>query len=382
MRICRIGTYPYEATPGAGLFPYFITKHIPEPCLYITYWLPGARLELPEHVQIMAVKTNLVTTSGAIRTLFLPGETKVSWRKKVASAGRVVSKVCEIPFFLKSVSALLRFKPDVICAHLLKNSILGLLGKCILGAKFVYYSHNVSEPVLLRRVAPLRWIVNQADLIYAVSLRIAGEMAKMVPAEKIRVTSTGVDLGVFCEQNRPRQKRLLAIGRLKWKKGYQHLLEAMPDILAQHPDYVLAIVGDGEERAAIEAQIQALGLQDHVELLGQVPQDGIVTLLNESKLFVMASLAEGLPKALLEALACGTPVVVTDACNATDIVQGAGLEVPSADGRALARAANRLLSDQDLWQQCAANARSRVLGYDWESIAAQNYREYQQLIAR
>jgi glycosyltransferase involved in cell wall biosynthesis len=381
MRICRIGTYPYEATPGAGLFPYFITKYILEPCLYITYWLPGARLEPPEHVQIMAVKTNHVATGGAIRTLFLSGGMKVPWRKKLVSAGRVASKVCEIPFFLKSALALLRFKPDVICAHLLKNSILGLLGKYILGAKFIYYSHNVSEPMLLHRIASLRWIVNQADLIYAVSPRIADEMAKMVPAEKIRATSTGVDLRAFYKQNTHRHKRLLAIGRLKWKKGYNYLLDAMPDILAQHPDYVLTIVGDGEERASIETQIQTLGLQNNVELLGEISQDEIVTLLNESKLFVMASLIEGLPKAMLEALACGTPVVVTDGCNATEIVKGAGIEVPSADSRALARAVNQLLGDTELWQQYAHNARSRVLDYTWETIAADNYREYQRLLA-
>jgi len=382
MKICRIGTYPYEATPGAGLFPYFLTRYIPEPCLYITYWLPGARLEPPEHAEVTAIKVNNVATTGAMRTIFLAGGKEGDWREKLSAMGRLISKVREIPFYLKAVPALLRFKPDLICVHFLKNSILGLIGKYALGARFVYYSHNVSEPMLLRHLAPLRWVLRQADLIYAVSPGLADEMARVIPAEKIRVTSTGVDLGVFREQNRPRRKRLLAIGRLKWKKGYRYLLEAMPDILAQHPDYVLTIVGDGEERAAIEAQVQALGLQDHVELLGQVPQDEIVTLLNESRLFVMASLAEGLPKALLEALACGTPVVVTRACHATDIVQGAGLEVPSADSRALAGAVNRLLSDQDLWQQCAANARSRVLGYSWEAIAAQNYREYQRLMAR
>lgn len=382
MKICRIGTYPYEATPGAGLFPYFLTRYIPEPCLYITYWLPGARLEPPEHAEILAIKVNNVATTGAIRAIFLSDGGKRAWCEKLSAIGRLVSKVREFPFYLQAVPALLRFKPDLICIHFLKNSILGLVGKYALGARFIYYSHNVSEPRLLHRLAPLRWLIRQADLVYAVSPRIADEMAGMVPAEKIRVTSTGVDLEVFREQNRPRQKRLLAIGRLKWKKGYRYLLEAMPDILAQHPDYVLAIVGDGEERAAIEAQVQALGLQGRVELLGQVPQDKIVTLLNESKLFVMASLAEGLPKALLEALACGTPVVVTEACHATDLIQGAGLEVPCADSRALAGAVNRLLRDQDLWQQCAAHARSRVLGYSWESIAAENYREYQQLMAR
>ena len=166
---------------------------------------------------------------------------------------------------------------------------------------------------------------------------------------------------------------------------------AQVEVVALPPAAAFGFAGEVEEFAALRAG-DAVDDQQRRDIFGagadvagfdaaEFAQDEIVTLLNESKLLVMASLTEGLPKAMLEALACGTPVVVTDGCNATEIVKGAGIEVPSADSRALARAVNQLLGDEELWQQYAHNARSRVLGYTWESIAADNYREYQRLLA-
>lgn len=380
MRICRIGTYPREATQGAGLVAYFLSLYIQEPTLYLTHWMPSAYRELPDHVRVLEIKSGTVPTAGAFHTLFFAEGQPVSWRSKLVALLRLISKIREITFFIKSIPALVRFKPDIVCTHMLKNALHGMFAKYVLGAKFVLFSHNVSETMLLHRSAILRWIVSQADLVYAVSSQIAIGLEGIVPAERIRVTSTGVDLSMFQARNQPRKKHLVTVGRLKWKKGYRYLLEALPRIFAEHPNYALTIVGGGEEREHIVAQIAALGLKDRVELVGEVPQHEIVNLLNQSRLFILASLVEGLPKAMLEALACGTPVVVTDACNGTEIIQGAGIEVPARNSHALADAVNKLLSDDELWHRYAANARARVLDYDWKSIATDHYREYQRLL--
>lgn len=380
MRICRVGCYPGEAAPGSGLVPYYLSLYIQEPTLYLTPWLPGSRWNPPPHVNVVEIKSHVVPTAGAFHTLFFAEGQPMSWRSRLAALVRLMSKIREVSFFLKSIPPLIRFRPCIVCTHLLKNAVLGLLAKHVLGAKFVLYLHNVSETMMLRRFSVLGWIAAQADLVYVVSSQIAAGLEGVVSLEKVRVTSTGVDLSVFRPQNRSRKKRLLTVGTMKWKKGYRYLLEALPRIFAEHPDYALAIVGDGEERARIVAQIEVLGLQDKVELLGTVAQREVVNLLNESRLFILASLVEGLPKAVLEALACGTPVVVTDACNGTEIIGGAGIEVPSKDSQALADAVNKLLSDAELWQRYAANTRDRVLAYDWRAIAADVYREYRQLM--
>lgn len=380
MRICRVGTYPREATPGAGLVPYYLSLYIQEPTLYLTRWLPGSRRELPDHVKVVEIKYPTVPTANTFKRILASDGQPVSWQSKSKILLRLVSKTREVTFLLKSIPALVSFRPDIVCTHMLKNAVHGLFAKYILGAKFVLFSHNVSETMMLHRFAILRWIVNQADLVYVVSSQIAAGLEGIVSPEKVRVTSTGVDLSMFRVQNGSRKKRLLTVGTMKWKKGYRYLLEALPRIFAEHPDYTLAIVGDGEERERIVAQIEMLDLHDKVELLGRVPQREVVNLLNESRLFVLASLVEGLPKAMLEALACGTPVVVTDACNGTEIIQGAGIEVPARDSHALADAVNQLLSDDELWQRYAANARARVLAYDWKSIACNHYQEYQRLM--
>ncbi len=140
---------------------------------------------------------------------------------------------------------------------------------------------------------------------------------------------------------------MLTTARLDAQKGLTYLLDAA----ALLPDPMFAVVGDGPERAALEAQVAALGLRDRVRFLGY--RSDVPELLAACDVFVLPSLYEGLPLALLEAMASGVPVVATAIGGVDEAVQDgvSALLVPPADARALGVAIRTLLDDPGLARQ-------------------------------
>jgi glycosyltransferase involved in cell wall biosynthesis len=104
--------------------------------------------------------------------------------------------------------------------------------------------------------------------------------------------------------------RLVAVGKLAYQKGYDLLLPALAQLRQRHPRAILSILGEGEERAALEAQAADLGLEGSVRFLGF--RDNPYPYLKHADLFVLASRYEGFANVILEAMACGKPVVATD----------------------------------------------------------------------
>jgi glycosyltransferase involved in cell wall biosynthesis len=127
----------------------------------------------------------------------------------------------------------------------------------------------------------------------------------------------------------------------------------------------LAIIGDGEERAALESLVRELGLTDRVMLLGF--QENPWRYMARADLFVLSSLTEGMPNVIGEAMALGLPVVATDCSPGVReyLDDGrAGLLVPPGDPRALARGIEQLLSDDPLRQELARRGRERIVQFD------------------
>lgn len=130
----------------------------------------------------------------------------------------------------------------------------------------------------------------------------------------------------------PGSPALVSVGRLAPQKGYDLLLPAIAEMRARHPKVHLTIYGDGPDRAALEAQSASLGLSAHVTFAGQTKEPPLPAV-RAADLFVLASRYEGFPNAALEALACGTPVVLTDCPGAN-----ADIVLPGTNGRLAAPA--------------------------------------------
>jgi glycosyltransferase involved in cell wall biosynthesis len=134
------------------------------------------------------------------------------------------------------------------------------------------------------------------------------------------------------------------VGTFKQQKGHAFLIAALHDVTAAHPELQVLLVGDGELRSSMEREAAAAGLEC-VHFLGS--RRDVDRLLAASDSFVLPSLWEGLPVALVEAAAAGLPVIATDVSGSRKVVvEGTtGLLVPPGDARALAAAIDTLLAD-------------------------------------
>jgi teichuronic acid biosynthesis glycosyltransferase TuaC len=190
-----------------------------------------------------------------------------------------------------------------------------------------------------------------ADALITVCDALQAPLLEMgIDPKKITALRNGVDTSLFqlLPRDETRQKSgltrrtLVSVGGLVERKGYHLTIEAMKAL----PDTVLLIAGEGEERGALEQQIKGAGLSDRVRLLGQVPHADLPSLYSAANASVLASSREGWANVLLEAMACGTPVVATDIWGTGEVVTApeAGLLIPDRSADAIAGGVERLFS--------------------------------------
>lgn len=115
-------------------------------------------------------------------------------------------------------------------------------------------------------------------------------------------------------------KILVTTGRLNWFKGWKFMIDSLVVFLQSNPNTILFFIGDGEDRNKIETYISDLHLSKHVKLIGYQSLNVIADYLNMANLFIMGSYKEGWSTSLVEAVACGTPCVVTEFSSATEMV--------------------------------------------------------------
>jgi glycosyltransferase involved in cell wall biosynthesis len=381
MKICRVTKY----LPGNHRHPgvqhaYYLTQNIRQPTLIIAK-KDGARTgyPLPDHAVLKEIAYGDFALTGASsgRNVISGGSTRFG--QKWQFLLKLALKSREILFLVKAIPALMRFRPRVLHSHGLMTLVHGLFAKLFLRSRVVITIHSAAETLLVNRLRLLRYALDCCDKIICVSNAVRQNLAPHFAADKLEVIPTGFDPQLFGNLRLERKNQLVAVGYLKWQKDYSCMIEAMAQVAARLPGYRLLIIGDGPERQKLEREIERFQLADKVRLLGNLGQSEIVEHLNESKLFIMSSVSEGLPKALLEAAACGTPAVVTTACNAEDFIDRIGIAVDPGDSRVLAAAIHELLADPARWQRLSTNSVAVAQRYRWDSISAETMDLYNRL---
>jgi glycosyltransferase involved in cell wall biosynthesis len=193
-----------------------------------------------------------------------------------------------------------------------------------------------------------------------------------IPPEDISVVPCGVDTGFYSPGGpAPEPGTFLYVGRLKRYKGVQHVLAALAALKAAGRDYRLTILGSGDYRGALEEAAARLGLRDSVEFEGFVPPARKLELLRGSWTAVFPSEKEGWGLTVIEANACGTPVIASDSDGLRDSVNDGrtGLLVPHADIEALAAAMDRVVNEPGLRDTLGAGGLRWAARFDWDETA-------------
>jgi glycosyltransferase involved in cell wall biosynthesis len=224
------------------------------------------------------------------------------------------------------------------------------------GAEFISFWREGSS----LRKAVIKEILTRSSTVISLSDSWRKDLLTIAPAARVVVVPNPVE--VRARDNRFRHPcRLLFLGRIGDRKGSFDLLQALAIVKSLHGEVRLYCGGDGE-LARFSGRAGELGLAANVVLLGWVRGMAKHRQLSRATLFVLPSHAEGLPMALLEAMACGVPVITTPVGGIPELVRDGvdGLLVPPGDPRALAEAIDRLLSDEKLRERLAASAWDRV----------------------
>ncbi len=272
--------------------------------------------------------------------------------------------------------ALLRFirgeRFDLLHAHLVRSTVLAGLAGELTRTPLVVTLHNTRRSTNVGRALQIaeRWILRRADRVIAVGWETAGvherevgrvidvipnavgEPALLSPHERAEVRR---ELGV--PEGAP---LLLAVGRVVPQKAYSDLVRAFAKLpVGPGPAPQLRIAGRGRLVDSVAREIESLGLAPRARLLGL--RTDVSRLLAASDLYVNSSHWEGMPVALLEAMAAGLPVVATDVGDVPRVLDASsGVLVPPRDPAALASAIAELVADPAQRQQLGAGGRARA----------------------
>jgi L-malate glycosyltransferase len=176
---------------------------------------------------------------------------------------------------------------------------------------------------------------------------------------------------------------MIQVGRLDPLKDHATALRTLEEVRRRHPDARLVLVGEGPERGRIEELVARHQLAPHVRLLGL--RSDVARLLSAADLFLLTSVSEGIPLAVIEAMAAGLPVVATRVGGVEEVVQdgATGLLAPSANPAALAEHVLQIAASPDLGRQLGQRGRVRAGAVFSEARMVAHYLQlYRQMLAR
>ncbi len=192
-----------------------------------------------------------------------------------------------------------------------------------------------------------------------------------VPARRIAIVPNGVDSDAFAT-TRPKRplRRVVVVAALHARKGHDVLIDAAPEVLRHFPDARFEIVGDGPERAKLEARARAQGVAESFVFAGYA--DSVGRHLSDADIFVLPSRTEGFPNAVLEAMSAGLPIIASGVGGLLELIGDghSGLLVPPADPRALAQSLCRVMDNRALGERLGKRAAHEAQRYSFTRMSS------------
>jgi glycosyltransferase involved in cell wall biosynthesis len=225
--------------------------------------------------------------------------------------------------------------------------------------------------------------IETADFVICISDFCRSQVMRIAPAvdeSRLEVARLGVEIANLHPRqldSRSGPLRLVCTGRMVAAKGHRILIHAVAAMIASDFAVSLTLIGDGPERPALEALAAKLGISSHIRFLGSMTHQATLDEVALADVFVLASFAEGLPVALMEAMALSVPCVSTPIAAIPELIQDGrnGLLVPPANTQALQSALEKLAQNPELRRQLGVAARATAesqydLGRNLDKLAS------------
>lgn len=264
---------------------------------------------------------------------------------------------------------------------------------------FVHYPETFPKALVdyLNKVVP--WSIGRATHVLADSISTKRDLTEVwrIPDEKITVMYGGVNDSFKPIRDRGRLRKMrakygigdqpyvLSVGTLQPRKNYQMLVKAFRSVAEQNPHNLIIAGGKGWLYDDMLAEVARQGLNDRVRFIGFVSDEELPDLYSDASLFVFPSVYEGFGLPLLEAMACGTPVLTSNASSLPEVVAAgsgseAAVQLSPHDQDSWTEAVNRLLADPDKCGQLVAAGERQVERFSWGKAAEQMLGIYQRLL--
>ena len=302
--------------------------------------------------------------------------------------------VADFPFFLSLETMIKKLQPDVIHVNNLPflTTFQSMRVARKLGKRGVVHVHGV----IGERGSILNFA--QRTYIHTIGHTVFKDTTKVIcltlhdaikirrygcPAEKIRIIPNGVDVDKFRPEGDEVESLILWVGRFVQEKGLEYLIKGLHIVAKKQPAVKLAMTGDGPLLPKIQRIVKRYKLTENVIFLGLRSREEIPSIINKASIYALPSLNEGMPYALLEAMACGKPVVGSDIPGISDVITHGqnGLLIPPRNSEALANAILKLLDDGNLRRRLGRNARRLMVEkYSWNIITNKIEKVYYEAI--
>lgn len=303
----------------------------------------------------------------------------------------------QLPFFLKAMI----FKAwqvskdaDIIHCQWALSGIAGVVVKKWRKKPLIVTLRGEDLKALHNRVMlpVFKWIIKNADYITANNEFHINQVKPFT--NHVRVIRNGVDTAIF--KVRPKQamrKKLkiplkktlvLFVGWLVERKGIHHLLDAIPTVIAKHKDVLFLIIGEGPLYESLVQKVKQHNRGEYIHFLGKKTQAQVAEYMAASDILVLPSLYEGMPNVVLEAFASGLPVIATDVCGTSEIVQHKvnGLLVRAGKPHELAQSLLTVLQNKALTIKYSKAAQQTIKKQHvtWEKCAEAHMKLYKELL--
>lgn len=364
LRVLRVTpSFASEEFHGSGLNAYYHTVFSKLNNRVITEWKNATYLPVADDVKVFAIN---------IPSVGLAPPASKGLKKNWIFLKKIVSTFI---FLMKARERIDAFRPDVVHVYTPIHILTGLYCKCMFKSKLVLSLHG-TDVLRIKKSKLLRNLIKKLDYVFLLSKKMASDLA--MDEANISYLGNGFDNSIYFHAEKKREKLVLSVGNLRWQKDYKTLIKAFAYFKAMHSDYRLVIVGDGELREELESFAISEGVGPAVDFEGSISAARVSLLMQKADIFALASVSEGSPKVILEALASGLPIAATSVGDIPALVRDGGYCCPPQEPKLLSKCMSQCM---DLTKTMRRKDLAKLVEHkSWSSISRVLDARYKQIV--